>query len=118
MSESFAQYLPHIRRRWEQEQAGWQARRVRAWESARRAAEVLRTRFGATRVIAFGSLIDSGMFHERSDIDLAVQGIPPDKFFQAVAAALGASEFEVDLVDLDVCPAQMRDKVLGEGVLL
>lgn len=118
MSESFAAYLPYIRRRWLEEQAGWQTRRARAWESARCVAEVLRQAFGASRVIAFGSLIEKGMFHERSDIDLAVQGISPERFFRAVAAALGVSEFSVDLIDLDICPAAVRDEILRKGVPL
>ena len=40
--QPFAEYLPHIRRRWQEEQEGWVKRRTRAWEAARRAADVLR----------------------------------------------------------------------------
>jgi len=62
--ERFAEYLLGIRRRWIAEQRGWQQRRVRAWEHARRTAEVLRA-FGATRVLAFGSLTRAGIFDQR-----------------------------------------------------
>jgi hypothetical protein len=40
----------------------------RAWEVARRAADLLRERFGATRVVAFGSLAHRGWFTSWSDL--------------------------------------------------
>jgi predicted nucleotidyltransferase len=116
--ETFAEYLPHIRRRWIEEQRGWELRRERAWASARRAADVLR-RFGATRVIAFGSLARAGWYDERSDIDLAEEGIPPGKFWRASAdAANSVGDFELDVVDLADCQPPLREIILREGVPL
>ncbi|MBI5303737.1 MAG: nucleotidyltransferase domain-containing protein [Chloroflexi bacterium] len=116
--EKFAEYLPGIRRRWNAERDAWAQRRAHAWHGARRAAEVLR-QFGATRVIAFGSLTRTGMFDARSDIDLAVQAISPDQFWDAyVQAAMVVGDFEFDLVDLDHCVAHLRDEILQNGVPL
>jgi len=116
--ETFAEYLPGIRRRWLAEQRGWQARRERAWTRARRAAEVLR-RFGATRVIAFGSLARAGRYDARSDIDLAEEGIRDEEFWRAYAeAAEAAGEFELDVVDVAHCPPELRAAILREGVSL
>ncbi len=42
-----------------------------AWEVAYRAARLLRERFGATRVVVFGSLAHRAWFRPWSDIDLA-----------------------------------------------
>jgi len=64
-------------------------RRVHAWKAARAASHILKDRFGASRVVLFGSLSRSSGFTERSDIDLAAWGIPPDKFYRAVADVTG-----------------------------
>lgn len=117
MAETFAAYMPFIRKRWLIEQEGWAQRRERAWVSARQAAEVLRSHFGAETVLAFGSLVRGGTFDERSDVDLAVKGVPPRDFFRASAAAAAAiSEFELDLIDLDDCSPLIGEQVRQEGV--
>ena len=49
---------------------------------ATRCAQILQDRFRARRVIPFGSVVGQGMWHPGSDLDLAVEGIPPEQFFQ------------------------------------
>ena len=89
----------------------------RAFEVARRAAELLRLRYDATRVMAFGSLVHRPSFTPWSDIDLAAVDIPDDAFFRAVAAVTGLSaEFEIDLVDLRTCRAALRQQIEQEGI--
>lgn len=70
----------------------WQGaeRRARALELARRAARLLRERFGVEQVVAFGSLVHIEWFSRWSDIDLAAWNIPADQFFRAVAAVTSA----------------------------
>mgnify|MGYP000745874595 CR=1 FL=1 len=118
MSESFAAYMPHIRERRRQERAAWEMRRERAWESARRIAACLRGEFGATRVLVFGSLARQGRFDQWSDIDIAVSGIAARDFYAAVARALGLSEFQLDVVDLEDCAASLREIISREGVAI
>lgn len=118
MSETFVEYLPHIRRRWQRQQQTWQARRERAWESARRAAAVLREH-GAHEVMAFGSLVKQGVFDEHSDIDLATSGIPIRTFFRAWAdAAAVVGDFELDVVDMADCSPALLEKIRMEGAPL
>jgi predicted nucleotidyltransferase len=64
-----------------------------------RAAAVLK-RFGAREVYVFGSAV-SGTRHPGSDVDLAVAGLPPQDFFQAMAQAHDALGCQLDLIDLD-----------------
>ncbi len=91
----------------------------RAWETARAAAMLLRQRFAATRVVAFGSVTHRAWFTPWSDIDLVAWGIPPGEFYRAVAAVTGlSSEFEIDLVDPDTCPPALRQRVEQEGIEL
>jgi predicted nucleotidyltransferase len=90
---------------------------TRAWSEARVAANVLRERFGAARVVAFGSVANKGSFGPWSDIDLAVWGVPPERFYKAVAAVTAiSSEFEIDLVDGETCPPKLRARLAREGI--
>ena len=85
---------------------------------ARSIARELVERFGAKKVMLFGSLARGG-YSRWSDIDLAVWGIPPVEFFKAVSFATGFSEtWEVDLVDGEDCSASLQDVILKEGIEL
>lgn len=89
----------------------------RAWDVARAAARLLCERFGATRVVAFGSLAHRAWFNPWSDIDLAAWGIPADRFYRAVATVTGVSpDFQVDLLDLEDCRPAVRRAIEREGV--
>jgi len=68
-------------------------------ELIRRAARALKEA-GAREVYLFGSAA-RGHIHEDSDIDLAVSGLPPEKFFQAMGRAEDILQRPLDLVDLD-----------------
>jgi predicted nucleotidyltransferase len=63
------------------------------------AADLLR-RMGAKRVFIFGSAV-KGRLRPDSDVDLAVEGLPPSVYFAAVSKATDILNRPVDLVDLD-----------------
>jgi uncharacterized protein len=73
--------------------------RSRAFEVAKEAADLLRRQFSVERVVVFGSVLGEA-FHENSDIDLAVWGLPEQEYFKAVGQLLALSEFEFDLVEV------------------
>ena len=92
--------------------AGQEAARER-WQLARRvaghAAQLLKQQFSARRVAVFGSAARLDTFTPWSDLDLAVWGIPPDRFYAAVAAVSETnSEIGVDVVDPEHCGASLR----------
>jgi predicted nucleotidyltransferase len=64
-----------------------------------KAAAILQS-YSAIEVYAFGSATNE-RFGENSDIDLAVRGIPPNKFFSAVGEALCSLDRNLDIIDLD-----------------
>ena len=84
MTVELRPYIEGLRARREAERRAAEERAATANVVARRCAEHLRGRFGVTRVILFGSLA-RGEFHSTSDIDLAVEGLPPDQLFRAGA---------------------------------
>ncbi len=91
-------YRQKLQKREQQRRHQLMARRQRAEEVAKEAAQFLYIKYGVTQVVLFGSVLTSD-FHEASDIDLAVWGIPPEHYFSAVGWLQGLSEFEIDLVE-------------------
>ncbi|MBI3763232.1 MAG: hypothetical protein HY260_15405 [Chloroflexi bacterium] len=90
--------------------------RAEALAAAERCARLLRERFGARRVIPFGSVRGDGPWHVKSDLDLAVEGLPPDQFFRAWGALreVAPAGLEVDLVPLEDAYPEMRARILQE----
>jgi predicted nucleotidyltransferase len=74
--------------------------------------------YGAKRVYVFGSLTREGRLGEHSDIAPAVEGLPPELYLRALGRFLRESPRPVDLVELEDCPAHLRERVLTEGELL
>ena len=92
-------------------------RRGKALDVAKQSASLLRQKFGAERVMLFGSLASKDAFTPWSDIDLAVWGIAPDEFYSAVAAVTGLSPvFKVDLVEPDTCRKRIYDVIQKQGI--
>ena len=58
-------------------------------------ADILRAA-GCSECYVFGSYAD-GRAHEKSDIDIAIRGLPPERFFYVYGQLPGT----VDLIDLD-----------------
>ncbi len=87
----------------------------RAWQTAHRIAEMLYKDFGATQVAVFGSLAEADTFSKWSDIDIAVWGIPNDKYFRAASVTSDISGlFKVDLVDFDSCKGLFRERIQSQ----
>jgi predicted nucleotidyltransferase len=80
-------------------------------------ARCLRAFPGVRRVWSFGSLA-WGIPHQRSDIDLAVEGLAPLDVFAALAALMAEAPAAVDLVRLEDAPPALRERILREGVEL
>jgi predicted nucleotidyltransferase len=92
--------------------------RESALAAARKIADLLKDDFGATGVWLFGSL-SGGTFCRHSDIDVAVMGVSDELFYRCVAMAESmAPPFEIDVLDLDHCPGNLRESVLSEGIPL
>ncbi|MFW6335356.1 MAG: nucleotidyltransferase family protein [Desulfosalsimonas sp.] len=95
----------------------WRRKRIEhGWAVAQKAASLLRERFQADKVFVFGSFLRAESFDERSDVDLAVQGIPDEDFLRAIAAVTGLDrEITVDLIQLEQASPSLCKQV-EEGV--
>ena len=92
-------------------------RRGKAMKVAEEAATLLKTEYNAEKIVVFGSLATENFFSEWSDIDLAVWGIPSEKYYSAVAAVTGLSpDFKVDLVEAKNCRNSVKESIDREGI--
>jgi predicted nucleotidyltransferase len=111
--------IPAILQRQSASRSQVECLRKRALRVARRAVTLLRKEFDAKKVVLFGSLAIQESFTLWSDIDLAVFGVPADRFYAAVAAITGLSaEFKVDLIDAETCKTSLRDAIHRDGIAL
>lgn len=72
---------------------------------------------GASQVWVFGSVVEGG-FHLRSDIDLAVEGLPPERYFHVLSSLHQRAPVPVDLVELEQASSSLRDHIAAHGRLL
>lgn len=76
-------------------------------------AQLLRS-LGAERVWVFGSLVWGGV-DSRSDLDLAVCGMPRGRLIEAHAALWQRAGEPVDLVELETCSPELRERILASA---
>jgi predicted nucleotidyltransferase len=83
---------------------------------ANRCADLLRKQFGVRRVILFGSAAGDAPWHRRSDLDLAVEGLPEEAHIQALNACyeLLPPGLELDLIPLESAWPELRARLEGE----
>ncbi|MAU01546.1 MAG: nucleotidyltransferase [Anaerolineaceae bacterium] len=117
--EKMAEYRATYRKRQTLARKKLDERFELAWEIAQRGAERLRSEFQVEKVVVFGSLTNRELFHIRSDIDLAVWGLPDKDYLRALGILLDLSpEFSVDLVPFMDAPESLRKVIESEGVVL
>ncbi len=120
-----------VREEWQPYIVAWRERRRREVEeqerrveaaraAARECARVLVEQYSAQRVWLFGSLAHRRFLHAASDVDLAVEGLPAEVYFQALAMIwdLLPPGFELDLVPLEGAKPDLLGVIQKEGELL
>jgi predicted nucleotidyltransferase len=93
--------------------------RERLLERVREAAAALKARYGARRVVLFGSLAHAAWFMPDSDVDLAVEGLAGDDYWQAwrlVEEIIG--DRPVDLIEIEMVGESLRRAIQRYGIEL
>jgi predicted nucleotidyltransferase len=118
--EDFREYIDAWRVRLARQQSERRMRARQLREVAQACARHLVKELGASRVYLFGSLLEEDFVHDRSDIDLAVEGLPGSLYFRALRDAdkLLPEGVELDLVLLEGAWPSLAERVRTEGVLL
>lgn len=114
VDERYRSYIEGYERRKEAALAARRARADRARAALPELAALCRD-FGASRVRVFGSLA-TGRLGYHPDIDLAVEGVPPERFFELHAALVDRAPVMVDLVDVRTAPPVLRRFIEADGI--
>lgn len=76
-------------------------------------------RYNPTRLVQWGSLLDQEKFNERSDIDLALEGIlDAETYFALLGDAMNMTTFRVDIVQLEKIEPEFADLIHSKGVVI
>ncbi len=112
-------YKATAERRWKREQQELSLSYSQKWVLAKKAAELLKRKFGARRVVVFGSMTQKELYHLHSDLDIAVWGLDEKKFHRAVAKLLELDLSQrIDLVRIEEARDSLRSVIEQEGILL
>ncbi len=76
-------------------------------------------RYHPVRIYQWGSLIDASHFSERSDIDVAVEGIlDAREFFALLRDAAAMTELPVDVVQLETIHPVYAESIRSRGKII
>lgn len=94
--------------------------RVEAYKIAQKCAQLLKDQFKVDNVYIFGSVVGDGTWHKRSDIDIAVEGLPSQDYFEALNAVdkILPAGLELDLVTLESATERLKERVKFEDIIM
>lgn len=119
--EGWRRYLKGVRRSAsvsKDTSAEWQERED-LMARTRKAAEAAKTQCGARRVVLFGSLAHEGWLGSDSDVDLAVEGLVGEAYWEVWRLAEEIiGDRRVDLIDMDAAGRSLRQAIERYGVEL
>ena len=90
----------------------------KARAEAEQAAYWLAKEKGARKIILFGSVARGWPLRHESDIDLAVEGMPAQDYFEIVGDMTTQSGRSIDLIRLEAVSGAFRNVILAEGIVL
>ena len=117
----YGKYITPWNERLKRERLDRKKRAERARAVALKCAEVLAERYGVDKVYLIGSAVGGERFHDRSDIDLVVEGLPPKKHIAAlndIWDIVSEGDFEVDLIPFEDASVRMKNRVISDGEVL
>ena len=88
-------------------------------DRARKAAKLLKSRFGVKRVVLFGSLAHESWFLPNSDVDLAIDGLVSKDYWEAWRLV---EEFipdrQVDFIEIEAASESLKKAIERYGLEL
>jgi predicted nucleotidyltransferase len=94
-------------------------RREKAWRSVQLASNLLKEKFGVTKVMVFGSLIHQDCFTVWSDVDIAAWGLSTLDTFKAMGEVRELDEsIEINLIDINIFQSSLLERILQEGKVI
>ena len=114
-----AHTVAFLRRREADRQRELDERFQAAWEEFHRIVEMVTGEFAPRRIWQWGSLLHRPRFSERSDIDIALEGLgSAERLFQVYARAEELSTFPLDIVELERIEPEYAHLIRTSGRLV
>lgn len=87
--------------------------RSEAYIIAQKCAQQLKEQFNVDGVYLFGSVTGDGIWHSKSDIDIAVEGLPDVDYWKAlnVVYDLLPGGLNIDLISLEELPVEFKSRI-------
>ncbi len=95
-----------------------QKERERLLILVREAAAQLKSRFSVRRIVLIGSLAQDAAFTARSDVDLAVEGLVGDDYWEAWRLVEDIVNRPVDLIEIETAGESMLRTIERHGIEL
>ena len=94
-------------------------RKEKLQKSAQKCIDLLKNKYKVKRIFLIGSLI-TGFVHERSDIDLVVEGLPTELYMKALTELwdLLPMDVELNLIPFEDAFESLKEKAIREGELI
>lgn len=115
--EELQRYREAWRRRLKKEENERKGLRRDALRVAEKLKEMLVQDYSVRKVVLYGSVLFEEKFARGSDIDLAVEGLQKERYFEALARLQSESLFEVDLKPMEELRGLIREHIEGGKVL-
>ena len=116
--EKMVLYRQTACRRLQQRRLACKQRQADALAMVDEAAVLLKTAYGADKVVLFGSLTRKEIFDEHSDVDLAVQGLDEQVYYRVLAELMNIRpEIDIDLIRMEEASLSLLE-VIQRGIVL
>jgi len=101
------------------EKMGEKDKKTELIKLAYKCADILKKKYKVKRVFLIGSLA-YGVVHERSDIDIVVEGLAPELYIDALVELNDILErkVELNLIPFEDAFESLKEKTLREGKLI
>lgn len=113
----YSSYIKGYRERAENRKVKLKQLREHVLEETKKIASLLASRYNADLVVLFGSYA-KGTHRMNSDVDIAIQGIDSNDYWEAWAFVDQLTGLSIDLRCLENFPACSRKLILKQGVIL
>ncbi|MBM4066109.1 MAG: nucleotidyltransferase domain-containing protein [Planctomycetes bacterium] len=86
---------------------------------ANKCVELLKKKYQVKKVFLIGSIV-KGIIHKKSDIDLVVEGLPPDLYIKALTELwdILPPGVEINLIPFEDAFESLKEKTIKEGELV
>ena len=108
-------FIDYWRERQQQQTNHTATLKQQAWQDLKQIVSILKQTFGATRILIYGSLLND-RFSADSDIDVAVEGIPEECFFEALASVNQYCDRWVDLKPIESLEPYFWQRIQAKGM--